>query len=98
MSNEWSESRFLAGYKKPRSRAQEIRAEIAEIRRTSRIKKRDLVDRRRRDLREAKAHYKAKGFTRAEYDQEVKEIWIHFNLEMIQEVGYARDMIDAARD
>ena len=68
-------------------------SDVKEARRLFAIKKNLLINSRRSDLAEAKAHYRAKGFTRAEYQQEVRETWNHFRRALAEEVQHLKDEI-----
>ncbi len=72
--------------------------EVAEIRRTSTIKKRGLVSRRDRDLREEEADRKTKvKALEAEHRAEVAKIWKWFNDEMQLEAEYVADALVGAQ-
>ena len=72
--------------------------EVAEIRRTSTIKKHGLVVRRDRDLREEEAFRKQKiKSSEAAHKAEVAKIWKWFNDEMQLEAEYVADAIVGAQ-
>jgi hypothetical protein len=72
--------------------------EASEIRRQSTIKKRGLVDRRDRDLKEAEAlrRKNVKGVEDA-HKAEVGKIRAWFNDEMQREAEYVADLIEGAQ-
>ncbi|MBS3920021.1 MAG: hypothetical protein KG012_14175 [Deltaproteobacteria bacterium] len=71
--------------------------DVKEARRTSAIKKRGLIAMRDRAIREARDYYRAKGFTRAQYLQEVREAQDHYRSELAIDQQHLRDAISELR-